>query len=137
MRYYDSRTQAMQRVERLKDEAGYWPGVIGPDRAGHYRLTYDPDLAPAQVPDTASTLPEHSPDPEHPGMEKPGREHRPPQPELETGPPEADAAEAELDAWLQDDLEADDRGFARLTQAEVDAEIEAGLPPEAEAEWGL
>jgi hypothetical protein len=139
MRFYDSQTQAMQRVERLKDEAGYWPGVIGPDRDGHYRLSYDPDLAGAQGPAKPGTLPAPASDREHPQHHSAGRDHPAPQPEPEASPPEADLDQTEATAWLQDDLqegpEAEDSGFTRLTQAELEAELEAGHP--AEADWGL
>jgi hypothetical protein len=122
MRFYDSQTQAMQRVERLKDEAGYWPGVIGPDRHGHYRLSYDPDLAGAGQAKTGA-LPERISGREHPQHQSAGRDAPAPQ------------AEPEAEAWLHDDLEegpgAEDSSFARLTEAE----LEAGLC--AEADWGL
>jgi hypothetical protein len=139
MRYYDSQTQAMQRVERLKDEAGYWPGVIGPDRDGHYRLSYDPGLAAAREPATIGVMPEPTRDRDPPQHRSSGRDHPASQPESEASPPEADLDQIEAAAWLQDDLqegpEAEDSGLARLAQAELEAELEAGLP--AEADWGL
>jgi hypothetical protein len=110
----------------------------GPDRDGHYRLSYDPDRARAQG-QAKTPLPEPTPAREHTRHQGVGREHPVPQAEPEASLPEADLDQTEAEACLQDDLregpEPEDSGSARLIQAELEAELEAGLP--AEADWGL
>jgi len=139
MRFYDSETQALRRVEKLKDEAGYWPGVIGPDAHGQYRLTHDPALSAAQGVTGILEPPDLRPDCEHPQHKEASHVDPAPQPQLETDAPEADLDRFEADAWLQDDLQegsvGDDPEFVRLREAELAAELEADHA--AEADWGL
>lgn len=47
MTFYRSFPAAVVRVDFLK-RLGIWPGIIGPDRRGLFRLTYDPPDASAR-----------------------------------------------------------------------------------------
>ena len=39
---YATYEQALRRVDGLRKSDGVWPGIIGPDADGWYRLAYDP-----------------------------------------------------------------------------------------------
>jgi len=42
VRRYPDIESAFRRVTAIRRTTGAWPGVIGPDRDGRFRLTWDP-----------------------------------------------------------------------------------------------